>query len=65
MLEIGTTFKYSWSAGGDYDDDEEYAEEVTVMGYVFFVGDLYYTCIGPSNVEVDVWEGTAENAADD
>lgn len=66
MLEIGTTFEYSWSVGDSFDDDveyEEYDEEVTVMGYVYYDGDLYYTCSGSSGTEVDVYCRTAEDCA--
>lgn len=59
-LEIGTTFDYNW----DRDDDDGYAdydEVVTVGGYVYYEGTLYYTCIGESGVSVDVHHSTAED----
>ena len=58
MLEIRTKFKYDW----ENDDLRDcYNEIVSVCGYVYYEKMLYYTCVGDSGVEVDVYFVSAEN----
>lgn len=61
MLEVGTKFDYCWSS--DDDDDAEYDETVIVQGYTYYEGTLYYVCMGPSEVSVDVYHVSAHNRA--